>query len=156
MYASRASPWPLNQHVWTSRRGTCFWAGLSCMCNERNVKSVWRKAKCTHYIERVQECDRVFEPHRTWRYGSLSRRPRAFFASLSYSSFSMQASRCWGCIYALSSPPFSHQAPSSFFLAPITQLLPFWRRDNETASAATALRMINLCKCIQLFVNRMF
>jgi len=37
-----------------------------------------------------------------------------------------------------------------------SQLLPFWHRDNETASAATVLRTINLRKCIQFFVNRMF
>ena len=47
-----------------------------------SVKSVRRKAKCTHYVERVQECERVFELHRTQRYGRLSRRPRALFASL--------------------------------------------------------------------------
>ena len=28
------SPWPLNQHMWISRRGTCFWDGWSCMCNK--------------------------------------------------------------------------------------------------------------------------
>ena len=39
--------------------------------------------------------------------------------SLSYSSFLMWTSRHWSCIYAPSSP-FSHQAPSSFFLALIT------------------------------------
>ena len=39
----------MNQHVWISRRGTCFWAGRSCMCNEQSVKSVRRKAKHTHY-----------------------------------------------------------------------------------------------------------
>ena len=39
--------------------------------------------------------------------------------SLSYSLFSMQTSRRWSWIYALSSP-FLRQAPSSFFLPPIT------------------------------------
>ena len=39
--------------------------------------------------------------------------------SLSYSSFLTRTSQRWNCIYALSSP-FSRQAPSSFFLAPIT------------------------------------
>ena len=28
------SPWPLNQHMWISRRGTCFWGSRSCMCNK--------------------------------------------------------------------------------------------------------------------------
>ena len=81
--ASRASPWPLNQHVWISRSGTCFWDGRLCMCNE--VWKVWalrRKAKRTHYVERAQECERVFEPHRMWRYSGFSRQPCTLFASL--------------------------------------------------------------------------
>ena len=32
--------------------------------------------------------------------------------------------------------------------------LPFWRRENETASTATVLKTINLHKCTQLFVSR--
>ena len=35
-------------------------------------------------------------------------------------------------------------------------LLPSSRRNNETASAAIALGTINLCKCTQTFVNRIF
>ena len=51
--------------------------------------------------------------------------------SLSYSSFSMRTSQRWGCIYILSSP-FSRQAPSSFFLAPITTfaILTSWQWDH--------------------------
>ena len=47
---------------------------------------------------------------------------------------------------------FSVFAPgsSSFFLASITTFA-IWRRDNETANTATALRKIKLCMCIQLF-----
>ena len=41
-------------------------------------------------------------------------------------------------------------ASSVFFFAPITTFA-IWRHDNETTSAATALRKINLCMCIQLF-----
>ena len=74
--------------------------------------------------------------------------------SLSYSSFSVRTSQRWGCNYALSSPPFSHQALA--FSSSLPSRLPFWRHDNETTSAATALRAINLRKCIQLFGNRMF
>ena len=37
-----------------------------------------------------------------------------------------------------------------------SQFLPVWRGDNETASVTTALRMINLRKCTQLYVNRIF
>ena len=82
--------------------------------------------------------------HLTANRGCLSRRPRAFICfarhcCLSYSSFLTWTSRCYGCIYTPSSLPFSCQAPSS----PIT-FLPFWRRENETASAATALRTIFL------------
>ena len=33
---------------------------------------------------------------------------------------------------------------------------PFCRRNNETAGAATVLRTINLRKCTQLFVNKVF
>ena len=58
-----ASPWPLNQHVWISRCGTCFWAGRSCMYNEWSVKSVRRKATCMHYVESVFENASVFSNH---------------------------------------------------------------------------------------------
>ena len=53
-----------------------------------------------------------------------------------------------GCNYALSSLPFSRQIPSSSSLP--SQFLPFCRCNNETASAATALRTINFHKCTQL------
>ena len=62
--------------------------GWLVMHVQRSVKSVRRKAKCTHYVERVRECERVFEPHRTRRYGRLSRRPRALFASLGAAALS--------------------------------------------------------------------
>ena len=35
-----------------------------------------------NYVERVREYEHVFEPHRTRRYGRLSRRPHALFALL--------------------------------------------------------------------------
>ena len=57
----------------------------------------------------------------------------------------------WLHLYSMSSLLFSCQAPSSFSLPS-----PFCRRNNETASAAIALRMINLRKCVQLFVNNVF
>ena len=59
-------------------------------------------------------------------------------------------------VAALSSLPFSCQFFSSFLLASNHNFLAFWRRNIETASTATALEMINLHKCIQLFVNRTF
>ena len=124
-----------------SRRGTCFWDG-SVMHVQRSVKSVRRKAKRMYYVE--------FENVSVFSNRTTRRRPRALFASLgtaalSYSSFSTRTSQCCGCIYTLSSPLFSCQAPSSFFLTPIT-IFAIWRRDNESASAATALRTINLRK----------
>ena len=39
--------------------------GRSVMHVQRSVKSVRRKAKRTHYVERTGGCERVFEPHRT-------------------------------------------------------------------------------------------
>ena len=62
--------------------------GWSVMHVQRSVKSVRRKAKRTHYVERVRECERVFEPHRTRRYGRLSRPLRALFASLGAAALS--------------------------------------------------------------------
>ena len=130
------------------------------MCNKRSVKSVRRKAKGTHYVESVQECECVFEPHRTRRYGCLSRRPRALFASLGAAALS-RTHRSPDADFTvfrlhLRSLFSSVFAPGSSSSSLPSQLLPFWRRDNETACAATALRVINLRKCIQLFVNRMF
>ena len=46
------------------------------------MKSVRRKAKRTNYVERVRECEQVFEPHRTQRYGGFSRQPHTLFALL--------------------------------------------------------------------------
>ena len=116
------------------------------------------KAMCMHYIDKVRECECVFEPHRMRRYCRFIKMTMHFICfarrccSLSYLT---QTSRRWGCIYALSSPPFLPQALALSSLLP-WQLLSFWRDDNETASAATALKMINLSKYTTFFVNRMF
>ena len=144
VYASRISPWPLNQHVWitVSRHGTCF-LGRSVMHGQRSVK---RKAKCTHYVETEQRNWAGFWNEKIWSFLKTTTRFICFASSccsLFHSSFSTRTSRCWGCIYALSSPQFLHQALALSFLLP-SQLLLFWRGDNETASAATALRTMNL------------
>ena len=55
---------------------------------QRSVRSVRRRAKHMRYVERVRECERVFKPHRTRRYGRFSRRPRTLFASLGAAAFS--------------------------------------------------------------------
>ena len=113
--------------------------------------------KCEKEGKRMRVRFRTTRNAKIWSFIKMTTRFICFTrrcCSLSYSSFLIRTSRRWGCIYTLSFPPFLRRAPSSFFLS--SQLLPFWRRDNETASAATALRTINLHKCTQLFVNRMF
>ena len=80
--------------LWTNTCGLVGMArafgtvGRSCMCNE--VWKVWegRQSIRTHYVERVRECERVFEPHRTRRYGRLSRWPCALFALLGAAALS--------------------------------------------------------------------
>ena len=168
MYASHASPWPLNH--WTNTGVACaFWSGMCIAsfpgsCGTRllacatKYKKFEKESKA--YVFRwksSQDREHVFGPHRTWGYGRLSRQPHALFASLGAAALSRThrsrcGLQCCGCIYALllSSLPFLRQAPSSPLLP--SQFLPFWRRDNETASAATVLGT----KCTQLFVNRMF
>ena len=56
--------------------------GWSVMYVQRSVKSVRRKAKRTHYVERVQNHEHVFEPYRMQRYGRFSRQPHTLFALL--------------------------------------------------------------------------
>ena len=142
----------------------CAWhvlLGRSVMHVQRSVKSVRRKAKRTHYIERVRECECIFELHRTQRYGQFSRWPHTLFVLLGAAALSRtHRSRrrlhsveaaftlCLLLCFRARLLALSSSLPS--------QLLPFWRHDNETASTATALRTINLRKCTQLFVNRMF
>ena len=122
--------------------------GHACATNE-SVKSVRRQAKCMHYVERVWECERVFKPHRTQRYGRLSRRPCTLFASLGTTALSCTHRSRHGL----------HGVEAAFMLCLLlrfrtrllalssslpSQLLPFWRRDNETTSAIAVLRMIKL------------
>ena len=124
----------------------CFCADQSCMCNKQSVegvRSVRREAKRMHYVEWVWKCECVFELHRTWGYGRLSRQPHAC----------THRSRCdfmalWLHLRSVFSSVFA-PGSSPFFLAPITTTFVIWHRDNETANTATPLR--NLRKCIQLF-----
>ena len=149
----------MNQHVWISRRGTCFWAGRSCMCNEQSVKSMRRKAKRTHY--EFENVSAFSNRTGTRRYGRLSRLPLALFVLLGAAAlFRTNCSRCGlhgvEAAFTLCLLLRFHTRLLALSSSLPSQLLPFWRRDNETASATTALRTINLHKCTQLFVNRMF
>ena len=131
-----------------SRRGTCFWDCRS-MHVQHSVKSV-RRAKHTYYVERVSRIECGFAPHRTWGYDSFSRWPRALFATVGTAALSRThrfQRRLLGIVAAftlsVSSPvALSFSLPS-----------PFCRRNNETASATTALDTINFK---QIFVNRIF
>ena len=62
--------------------------GLSVMHVQRSVKSVRSEERRTYHVERVRECEHVFEPHRTRGYGRFSRRPCAVFASLGAAALS--------------------------------------------------------------------
>ena len=117
-----------------------------------------KKAKRTHYVERVQECERVFESHRMRRYGGFSRRSSALFALLGAIALSRthRSRRGLHGVEAAFTLCLLIRFHARLLTLSSSQLLPFCRRNNETASAATALRMINLRKCTQLFVNRMF
>ena len=106
--------------------------------------------RCTH-----SQCMPCMHLHDLWTNmcGLVSRHDTCFSVMHVHSLVSRLV-RGWGMrkpgneasmCNALSSLPFSHQAPS-FPLLP-SQFLPFWQQDNETASAATALRMIYLRKC---------
>ena len=150
--------------LWTNTCGLVGVAhalGWSVMHVQRSVKSVRRKPKRTHYIERIWECECVFKPHRTQSYGRLPRWPRVLFASLGAAVLSRtHRSRSWlhgvEAAFTLCLLLCFHARLLALSSSLPSQLLPFWHRDNETTSTATALRTINLCKCIQLFVNRMF
>ena len=124
--------------------------GQSVMHVQRSVKSVRRRAK--HTLKGFKDMSAVLK-HRSRGYGRFSRQPHTSFASLAAATLSLvliildtDFMGLWLHLCSLSYLPFSRQTPSSFFLTP-SQFLPFWSCDNETTSAATALRMINLHKC---------
>ena len=135
--------WTDRQHVWitVSRCGTHAFGG-SRPCATRWWQTVhWKSSR---------KGVRFWTPHQTKEYGRFSRRP--FFAllatALSYSSILLQTSQGSGCILALYlyfcccvsllSLSFSLSSLITGFF------FPFWCRNNETASTATALEMMNL------------
>ena len=99
-------------------------------------------------LKKFRGCERGFEPRRTRGYGRFSRRPRALFASQGAAALSLvlivleaDFTALWLHLRSLSSLPFSRQAPSSSSLPSVPSQ--FCRRNNQTASAATALDKIN-------------
>ena len=116
--------------------GMCFWNGQSHACATKCEKCEKEgKAYALHW-KGLKMWVR-FRTTQNAKIRSILKTTTHFFCfarccySLSYSSFSTQTSWCCGCIYALSSPLFLHQAPSSFFLAPITTfaILTSWQWD---------------------------
>ena len=93
------------------------------------------KAYALHWkSSRMRACFWTAQNAKIWSFIETTTRFICFArrcCSLSYSSFSTRTSRRLGCIYTLSSPPFSCQAPTSFFLAPITTfaILTSWQWD---------------------------
>ena len=124
------------------RRGRGMCMGLSSTkCEKQSVRTT---------LKEFRGCERGFEPR---GYSRFSRRPRALFASLGAAGHSRTHRSRRGL----------HSVVAAFTLCLLfhfrarllalssslpSQFLPFSRRDNETASAASALRTIN---CTQLF-----
>ena len=130
-----------------SKDGTCFW-DHAC-ANE--VWKVWGGQSVHTTLKEFRGCECGFTLHRTRGYSSFSRQPRTLFAT--HSSFSTRTSRRCDCIYAVYLPfRFHARLLALSFSLPS----PFCCCNNETASAATVLRTINLRKCTQLFVNEVF
>ena len=123
------------------------------MCNE--VWKVWEGRQSVCITLKVQKCKHVFEPHRMQRYGRFSRWPHALFAllgaaALSHTHRSQRGLHSVEAAFTLCLLCFCARLLALSSSLP-SQLLPFWRCDKETASAATALRKISLRKRIQLF-----
>ena len=123
---------------------------------QQSASSV-RTAKCTlKEFEEVSEVSNT-SPKAIWSFLKTATR---FFASLAAAPlfFTHQFRRGLHGVVAAFWLCFRFRFRSSLFLTRFHySFLPFWRRrDNETASAATALKTINLRKCTQLFVNRTF
>ena len=106
-----------------SRCATCFWNGRSCMCNE-----VWKEGKAYALrwkSSRMWTCFWTAQNARIWSFLKMTTRFICF-------------ARCYlildagfTALWLHFSLPFSCQAPSSFFLAPITifAILTSWHWD---------------------------
>ena len=119
------------------------------------VWKVWEGGQsiCTT-LKELQGCECSFEPHRMRGYGCFLRQPHALFASLGAGA--PTCTHCpWRGLHGVAAITLCLLFPfHAKFLALSSslpsQFLPFWRCNNETASAATALRTINFHKCTQL------
>ena len=148
----------------------------------RSVKSVRRAKRTYTTLKEFRGCERGFTQHRTRGYGSFSGRLAsspgpsqiksgrglgmrlqddhelyllrwALLVSLIIIVLDTDFMALWLHLLALCLLfPFCARLLALSFSLPS----PFCRRNNETASAATALRTINLRKCTQIFVNRIF
>ena len=113
-----ASQRPLNQQVWISMRGMCFWDCQS-MHVQRSVKSV-RRVKRTYYVERVSRMWAQFRtvPNaRIWLFFKTTTRFICFArhcCSLILIVLDADFMALWVHLCCLSSLPFSRQASSSF------------------------------------------
>ena len=123
VYASCVSPWLLNQYVWiTVSIGMARALGWSVIHVQWRVKSVRRKAKRTYYIERVRQCEHIFELHRMRGYGCFSRQPCTLFALMGAAALSgTHHAQCGlhSIVVAFTLCLIFCFRTSSFFLAPI-------------------------------------
>ena len=122
----------------------CFWAGQSWMCNKRSVKSVRRHA--LHWKSlRMRAHFQTAQNTKIWSFIKTTMHFIRFakHAALSHTHPSRHRLRGIEAAFTLCLLRFRTRLLALSSLLP-SQLLPFWRCDNETTSTATALRMMNL------------
>ena len=105
----------------------CAFGTVSHVCATKCEKC--EKAKRTYYVERVWECERVFELHRAQGHD-------CFFSLRGLHSVVVAFMLCLPFRFHTRLLALSSSLPS--------QYLPFWHRGNETTSATTVLRTVNL------------
>ena len=135
-YALCASPWPLNQHMWISRRGTCFWDGRSCMCNQvwkvrimlKEFKNVSAFSNCTGPKDMVISQD----GYALYLLASLGA------ATLSCTHRSRCGPHSVVAAFTLCLLRFHIRVLALFSSLP-SQLLPFCRRDNHCKNKVVTL-----------------
>ena len=135
-----------------SRRGMCFWCGRSCMHNK--VWKVWEGGQSVHWKgSRTWAWFWNAQITRIWSFLKTATHFICFASrccSLLHSLLSTRTSWCCGCIYALCLLFRFRSRLLALSSSLTSQFLPFWSCNNETTSAATALRTINLHKCTHL------